>query len=1223
MLSPAHVRVRRHGPHHPVELVLTATAADGHDAGPFPDALPLLDPTGVAVQPGQPVAVWVTVTATAAARPGTRTLVVKVALAGNASNAVSVALAVRVLDFKIPTSQHASQLVDLGFSFDSFFAKSYPTAAKPARPPPTGKALLVQKKRLYTQLASFRANRLVGCGAIAARPVLQLASDKKSAALRNTTDMDELIAHAVAVGFTTFAFPQPAGCGAVLHSPHTVGKGDAWAFGHGLTVPLFLDADDGHTAAAGKQPSLDGVGKALAEQDSINPEFVRLFRLVYGAVATHLAARGWLARAVGLVIDDPTPSDPRTATALNLLAGLWRGIGVKVQLSTGGAGSSPADYRMPGTNFSINATRLAADSWVVAADAVEKPGWLHGLRAAATAGLRAGRPVEAMVYSNSMALVELPAVRTRSFPWRVWADKLDGIGTESGWYGRSLCTAGMDSWAAGVDPWANANSAANPAGGSVLPAGYATLAYPPRPAAAGRNSTRDLGLFVPSIRLEMLRQGNQDVERFALLESLVGRCASYRGCPTNNGGAAVMANSRRVLDRLGEVVWGLAPTIVATSGAGPLAAPLHTTDPQLLRAVLDQAGGAIIALQPQVAKAKAEIEQAERWRDIGLLAVMVPAVAMALGGVLAVALHRKPPPSAAAQTAAGKVEGHVFEDYVRYLAVPYGAPPTGPRRWQPPGPPLKWEGVRRQPKALPICPQASFGPFTMMFASTFEGHKIVQSEEDCLNLSVYTPSMPGEMATEILPGALHPVIVYIHGGAGKYGAGVIHDGAGLAQAGAVFVAINYRLGPLGFLAHPALSAEPANNGTSGNFALFDQIAALRWVQENIGAFGGDPQNVTIWGLSSGAQYCSTLCCSPMATGLFKRCFVQSCTDLPNVRKLKTSSTIWQGKSGEEWGVEFAKELVVTKGTEEGSSAEVAAMRTATVAQLVDSWESDAAGDMYESCVDGVLKPAGTAAALFAGDCHCKSLLIGYTADDGLGSVELEQIMFDEDDLDQKGYRDLLAREFGPEADTARELLGRGTGSDGDVDKVLSRLSRQLWYDASSHLMAKQIAADGGAAYCYVFSQPVSSMFWGARRPVAYHGADTPFWMGSDPAANATVLGSAMQQYLLAFARTGDPNAAEHGLPRWSRFHEHTCPGYIELGAEFPGSGTASSDPQPGRLIRLPGRRPFEPIDPAFPGPMWAGLTPEATQLYSLFETVYFKRRVVELLAQTDDRMDTF
>jgi para-nitrobenzyl esterase len=180
----------------------------------------------------------------------------------------------------------------------------------------------------------------------------------------------------------------------------------------------------------------------------------------------------------------------------------------------------------------------------------------------------------------------------------------------------------------------------------------------------------------------------------------------------------------------------------------------------------------------------------------------------------------------------GAVRGTAAGTVDEFLGIPYAAPPTGNLRWRPPQPPAEWRGVRDATQFASSCPQlpspfAPPGPFS----------------EDCLYLNVYTP--PPGSGNE----GSWPVLVWIHGGGLTQDAGRNYDGSKLAADGTVVVTINYRLGALGFLAHPALAS--SSGGPAGNYGLMDQQAALRWVQRNIGQFGGDPENVTIAGQSAG------------------------------------------------------------------------------------------------------------------------------------------------------------------------------------------------------------------------------------------------------------------------------------------------------------------------------------------------------------------------------------
>ena len=204
----------------------------------------------------------------------------------------------------------------------------------------------------------------------------------------------------------------------------------------------------------------------------------------------------------------------------------------------------------------------------------------------------------------------------------------------------------------------------------------------------------------------------------------------------------------------------------------------------------------------------------------------------------------------------GQIAGVTVEGVRVFKGIPFAAPPVGDLRWRPPQPVVAWMGVKRADTFGPQCPQTPYAdgsPYAMEPAPM---------SEDCLYLNVWTTAGANDK---------RPVMVWIHGGAWTRGSGSLpgYNGWALAKRGVVVVTTNYRLGPLGFLAHPELTAESPQH-SSGNYAILDHIAALKWVRKNIASFGGDPSNVTIFGESAGSWSVNATHATPLAHGLFHK-----------------------------------------------------------------------------------------------------------------------------------------------------------------------------------------------------------------------------------------------------------------------------------------------------------------------------------------------------------------
>ena len=288
-----------------------------------------------------------------------------------------------------------------------------------------------------------------------------------------------------------------------------------------------------------------------------------------------------------------------------------------------------------------------------------------------------------------------------------------------------------------------------------------------------------------------------------------------------------------------------------------------------------------------------------------------------------------------------------------YKGIPYAAPPVGALRWKEPQPVKPWNGVRVATRYSPMCPQFQIIPD-------------VPQSEDCLTLNVWTPAVRT---------AKLPVMVWIHGGGFAIGAGsqTVYDGELLASRGAVVVTINYRLGPLGFLAHPDLSAE-SPRGVSGNYGMLDMVAALGWVQRNIATFGGDPSNVTIFGESAGGTAVFLLLVMPDAKGLFHKAIAESGAWLFSpFSHLKES---WYGRlPAEKYGASFSPEIAVLRARKPDEIVKMMGLPDS-------SRKKERRGEIFIPIVDGVVIPDDPGRLFASGRFHHVPLIAGTNADEG-------------------------------------------------------------------------------------------------------------------------------------------------------------------------------------------------------------------------------------------------
>ncbi len=449
-----------------------------------------------------------------------------------------------------------------------------------------------------------------------------------------------------------------------------------------------------------------------------------------------------------------------------------------------------------------------------------------------------------------------------------------------------------------------------------------------------------------------------------------------------------------------------------------------------------------------------------------------------------------------------------------FLGVPYAAPPAGDDRWRPPRPPAPWEGVRDAIAVGVQCPQT--------LSVTGGG-----GDEDCLFLNVWTPTEPGD-------DGLVPVMVWLHGGAFVFGSGgdKYYAGQHLAEThGVVMVTVNYRLGPLGFLAHPALAAEDPEYPSSGNYGLDDQLAALQWVQRNIARFGGDPARVLLFGESAGGFSTCVHYVSPRSEGLFAAAIVQS--------GLCASSVLEPSRAeAEAAGIVTAQELGCPPlGPEAAAclrSKPADALLAATA--LPDPADQPPGGPFYVGGstsllttlpnVDGFVLKAPLRQAFAAGGYARRPLIVGTNRDEG---TLFHSPLFAREVADEAEYRAALERRFG--ASNAAEILSRYSATTlGGANRALAEVTGDAFFVCPARRTARGAAAAGAGwpVYLYSFERAPEQAFLDGLG--VFHSAEIPFVFGTDPAFPLAIAGEsgrpiaeAMQAMWTRFAQAGDPN----------------------------------------------------------------------------------------------------
>ncbi|MEM9599466.1 MAG: carboxylesterase family protein [Pseudomonadota bacterium] len=483
------------------------------------------------------------------------------------------------------------------------------------------------------------------------------------------------------------------------------------------------------------------------------------------------------------------------------------------------------------------------------------------------------------------------------------------------------------------------------------------------------------------------------------------------------------------------------------------------------------------------------------------------------------------------QTPQGPVQGIVTDnpDIISYQGLPFAAPPVGDLRWAPPAPAPEWTEVRDASQFGTRCMQATDveGGY---FERLIDGHGLggvkeflikravaamdqPPVSEDCLYLNVRAPKGADKA----------PVMVWIHGGGHQFGSGDFdyYQGNALAERGVVLVTINYRLGAFGYFAHPALSADDPR-GVSGNYGTLDQIAALKWVQDNIAAYGGDPDRVTIFGESAGAWSVAELMSTPLAEGLFHGAILQSGASTYHLGQLDGDGLGWP--SGHETGMRVSDALGLSDPTAE-------ALR-AVPAEEIQSVITEEMAEGFHHVRDGVVFPQNVGLAFRSGAINTVPMMAGYNADEGT-------LFFPDDpqptvwlnDLEPGDASALTDRLSDPFPENARRLVDL-YGLDTDYEEGGTQMMGDEIFGVNIRFAARQITDEGSPSWAYFFSRVPPS---DKQTVGAFHAAEIPFVFGShEPILGLSdddeALTDLMAGYWASFAEDFDPNGP--GLPDW-------------------------------------------------------------------------------------------